>query len=395
VAHTPKDISLYIHWPFCKAKCPYCDFNSHVREGVDHGAWQAALLAELAYWQARLRGRRLTSIFLGGGTPSLMPPALVAALIEAARAGWTVCDDVEITLEANPTSVEAGSFAGFRQAGVNRLSMGAQSLRPERLAFLGREHSVEEAKAALNVAFQHFDRVSFDLIYTTPGQSLAEWQEELREAIAMGVDHLSLYQLTIEPGTAFYQQHRRKLWELPEDELAAALYEVTQDITAAAGLPSYEISNHAAPGQESRHNLAYWQAADWVGIGPGAFGRWIETGQHGEMLRLESRTLRSPERWLNAVQTQGHGVEGWQQESRAEYLEEMLFSGLRLVEGIERKKLEDWAEKPWEFLIPPTLWHELVSEGWMEATASHIRASTKGRMILNRLLEELLAALVV
>src|SRR5262245_38165171 len=264
---------LYVHWPFCLSKCPYCDFNSHVRAAIDHSRWRAALLRELDHYAAHTRGRRLTSIFFGGGTPSLMEPATVAAVIERAAEHWPLASDVEITLEANPTSVEAGKFAAFRTSGVNRVSLGVQALNDADLKFLGRHHSAAEARAAIDIARRHFARYSFDLIYARPGQSAAAWRSELAEAVGLAGDHLSVYQLTIEPETVFGAAHRRGELAVPREEEAAALFELTQERLGEAGLPAYEISNHARPGGESRHNLTYWRYGDYVGIGPGAHGR--------------------------------------------------------------------------------------------------------------------------
>ena len=318
--------ALYIHWPFCARKCPYCDFNSHVREQVDQAAWCEALLADLA-WEAGLAGGEpLESIFFGGGTPSLMPPETVAALIEAAGWRWTFADDIEITLEANPSSVEAARFADLAQAGVNRVSLGLQALDDAALRKLGRLHDVAEGLAALDVAQRQFGRVSFDLIYARPGQSTAGWEAELTRALSFGTGHLSLYQLTIEPGTRFASDVRTgALVPLAEDP-AADLFALTRAMTAAAGLPAYEISNHARPGEQSRHNLAYWRYADYVGVGPGAHGR-----------RGGRATLRhkKPENFLAAVARQGHGLAEETPLSATDQAVEALLMGLRLAEGVD------------------------------------------------------------
>lgn len=323
--------ALYIHWPFCLKKCPYCDFNSHVRDGVDVDAWQAALLADMAH-EAQASGTpggsgdELGSIFFGGGTPSLMPPALVAALIEAAGRHWRLADDIEITLEANPSSVEAANFAALAQAGVNRVSLGVQALDDAALKFLGRLHDVNEALAALEVAQRHFGRVSFDLIYARPGQSAAAWEAELARALSFGTGHLSLYQLTIEPGTRFATLVREGAFAPMDDDPAADLFALTRSLTAAAGLPAYETSNHARPGEESRHNLAYWRYLDYAGIGPGAHGR-----------RCGAATVRhrKPENYLSAIAQQGHGIAEERALSLPEQASEALLMGLRLTEGIE------------------------------------------------------------
>ena len=323
-------LALYVHWPFCLAKCPYCDFNSHVRERIDQGRFAAALRTELAWEAGRLGRRRVSSIFFGGGTPSLMEPATVAALIEDAGRLFEMGEDVEITLEANPTSVEAGRLAGFRDAGVNRISMGIQSLRAEPLRALGRQHSVGQAVAALETARRLFARVSFDLIYARPGQTLADWRAELREALALANDHLSLYQLTIEPGTAYEALHRRGELVLPDDDLAAALYDATAEEAGRFGLLPYEISNYARPGSESRHNLAYWRYADYAGIGPGAHGRVSVDGQ-----LLATRRHRAPEPWAERVERQGHGTTHEEAVLPRERAREALLMGLRLAEGID------------------------------------------------------------
>lgn len=322
-------LALYIHWPFCVSKCPYCDFNSHVREGVDQAAWRAALLADLAHEAARTRGP-LGSIFFGGGTPSLMPPATVAALIEAAAAAWGFAPGIEITLEANPSSVEAARFADLAAAGVNRVSLGLQALDDAALRFLGRAHDLGEGLAALETAQRAFARVSFDLIYARPGQSAAAWAAELARAVGFGTEHLSLYQLTIEPGTRFSTEAAAGRLTVPGDEDAAALFEATRAQMAAAGLPAYEVSNHARPGAESRHNLTYWRCRDYAGIGPGAHGRLDIDG-----IRHAIATEKRPETWLMRVEAQGHGVTSDELLNSEERADEYLLMGLRLAEGID------------------------------------------------------------
>ncbi|HEX8216538.1 MAG TPA: radical SAM family heme chaperone HemW [Allosphingosinicella sp.] len=324
-------LALYVHWPFCVSKCPYCDFNSHVRESVDQKAWRKALLADLAHEAQQTQGLTLSSIFFGGGTPSLMDPATVAALIEAAGRHWRVTTDVEITLEANPSSVEAARFADLASAGVNRVSLGLQSLEDEALLFLGRAHDVAEGLAALETAQREFDRVSFDLIYALPGQSEAKWCAELERALSFGTGHLSLYQLTIEPGTRFAALAAKGELETADPDCAAGLYELTQEMTEAAGLPAYEISNHARPGEESRHNLAYWRYGAYAGIGPGAHGRreGAFTGRH-----------RKPENFLTALARNGHGIEQETSIPLADSEVEALLMGLRLREGVPLDRVE-------------------------------------------------------
>jgi putative oxygen-independent coproporphyrinogen III oxidase len=330
--HLEGPIALYVHWPFCVSKCPYCDFNSHVREAVDQAAWREALLEDLA-WEAKAwPAGPLTSLFFGGGTPSLMEPATVAALIEAADRHWSLAPDAEITLEANPSSVEAKRFADLASAGVNRVSLGLQSLDDSALRFLGRAHDVAEGLAALDTAQECFERVSFDLIYALPGQSEAAWSAELRRALGFGTGHLSLYQLTIEPGTRFAAMAARGELAARDPDEAAGLYELTQAMTTAAGLPAYEISNHARVGEESRHNLAYWRYRPYLGVGPGA---------HGRRGGSATQRHRKPENWLAALQRNGHGLVEETELSRDEQATEALLMGLRLSEGVEMEAVEE------------------------------------------------------
>jgi putative oxygen-independent coproporphyrinogen III oxidase len=391
--HDLLSAALYIHWPFCKKKCPYCDFNSHVREGVDHAAWRAALLREMGYWHARAPEFRISSIFFGGGTPSLMEPATVAALIEEADRLWGLDSGCEITLEANPTSVEAAKFAALKTAGVNRVSLGVQSLRAQSLQFLGREHSASEALDAVALAAKTFDRYSFDLIYALPNQTLSEWENELREALTYARGHLSLYQLTIEENTAFHHAyHVGKSFQLPEDSLAAEMYQHTQSIMEEAGLPAYEISNHASAGNESRHNLSYWKSDSYIGIGPGAHGRVSLLGQFKSncpswdtlnqtvpnQSRVALQALKSPERWLAQVAQLGHGLDQEIALSQEEQREERVLMGMRLHEGVARADVSGR-------MLPM-----LANEGLVEITATHVRATARGRLVLNRVIEALL-----
>src|SRR4051794_11815770 len=325
-------LALYVHWPFCVSKCPYCDFNSHVRTSINQDAWREALLADLAHEARLLPGRRLKSIFFGGGTPSLMKPASVAALIETARMHWPAESDIEITLEANPNSVEAARFADLASAGVNRLSLGLQSFDDQALAFLGRAHSAREGFRALEIAQRNFRRVSFDLIYALPGDTEDSWSATLAQAMSLGTSHLSLYQLTIEPGTRFATMVANHQFEPLGADAAAALYELTDAMTSEAGMPGYEISNHARRGQESRHNLTYWRYGDYAGIGPGAHGR-----------RRGMRTVRhkKPENFLSAVSRNGHGVAEEAPLSAVEAADEALVMGLRLAEGVDGAALSE------------------------------------------------------
>jgi len=329
---SPPGIALYLHWPFCRSKCPYCDFNSHVGGRIDQGRWRAAYLRELDHVAAETPGHRVTSVFFGGGTPSLMAPETVATVLDRVAARWPLAPDIEVTLEANPTSAEAASFAAFRNAGVNRLSLGVQALDDGALRALGRAHDTREAVAALELAARCFERFSFDLIYARPGQSVAAWRDELARAAALAGDHLSLYQLTIEPGTAFYAPHQRGDLDLPDEDTAAALHEATQEVLDAAGLPAYEISNHARPGGESRHNLTYWRGGIHAGIGPGAHGRL----RSADGAWRATRAVRAPGEWLDRVERAGHGWEPPEPLDATARLEERLLMGLRLTEGLSR-----------------------------------------------------------
>jgi oxygen-independent coproporphyrinogen-3 oxidase len=382
----PGDLALYIHWPFCQSKCPYCDFNSHVRETLDETRWRAALLAELDHAAAETTGRRLVSIFFGGGTPSLMAPATVAALLDRAAARWSLATDIEVTLEANPGSVEAARFQDLRQAGVNRVSLGVQALDAAALRFLGRRHTVDEALAALAVARRHFARYSFDLIYARPGQTVAQWEAELDRALALAGDHLSVYQLTIEAGTAFAAAHARGDFALPDDELAGALYETTQARLAAAGLVAYEISNHARPGHECRHNLVYWRYDDYAGIGPGAHGR-LSLGRD----KVATRQRRAPETWLAAVERQGHGNEERTTLTPEERGEELLMMGLRLADGIERARFRAERGRDVVEVLDRARLDPLVEAGFLALDERRLRATDAGRQRLNAVLARLLA----
>ena len=379
-------LALYIHWPFCKSKCPYCDFNSHVRARIDETRWRAALLAEMTRGAAETPDRTIGSIFFGGGTPSLMHPATVAAIIDRAAAHWAFAPDIEITLEANPNSAEAARFRDFRAAGIKRLSLGVQALDDLSLRFLGRGHDRAEALAAIDVARAHFPRFSFDLIYARPGQSVAAWQRELREALRLAGDHLSVYQLTIEPGTAFAAAYARRDFALPDDDLAGALYEATTDLLGGAGLPAYEISNHARPGAESRHNLAYWRYQDYLGLGPGAHGR-ISIG--GE--KFATANHRAPETWLAAVERDGHGTAQRTRLLAEERREEMAMMGLRLAEGIARDRFRVETGSEFEAAFDRHNLDHLIAGGFLELDGIGLRATAAGRQRLNAVLERLLA----
>lgn len=376
---TGKPLALYVHWPFCVSKCPYCDFNSHVREKIDQDEWRQALLVDLAHEASLLPGRSLKSIFFGGGTPSLMEPSTAAAIIDAARNHWNAADDVEITLEANPNSVEAARFADLAAAGVNRLSLGLQSFDDKQLAFLGRAHSASEGQHALETAQKQFPRVSFDLIYALPGETEESWSSTLNRALSLGTSHLSLYQLTIEPGTRFASMVAKQEFEPLDADRAADLFELTEQQTSAAGVPAYEISNHATPGQESRHNLTYWRYNDYAGIGPGAHGR-----------RLGQRMVRhrKPENFLTAMRRNGHGIVEEETLSAREAADEALVMGLRLSEGIDAAALER------RFDVPLVNWvavERYLDAGLLERSGDRIRTSSRGRLILDSLLAAIAA----
>lgn len=368
-------LALYVHWPFCVSKCPYCDFNSHVREVVDQDAWRKALLADLAHEAALLPGRRLGSIFFGGGTPSLMPPETVAMVIDAAVAAWSPQGDLEVTLEANPSSVEAARFADLAAAGVNRVSLGLQALDDDALVFLGRAHGMAEGLGALATAQRHFGRVSFDLIYARPGQSVAEWEAELRQALSFGTEHLSLYQLTIEPGTRFATLAAKGDLVIPDADAAADLWDVTQALTGAAGLPLYEVSNHARRGAESRHNLSYWRYTDYAGVGPGAHGR-----------RGGCATVRhkKPENWLNAVTRNGHGTQEEVALTPGERATEALVMGLRLAEGVDLARIGAG-------YVDLAAVERLSSHGLIVREGERLRVTDAGMPVLEGILREVVA----
>ena len=376
----PSPLALYIHWPFCVSKCPYCDFNSHVRETVDDDAWRAALLADMAYEAALTPGRKLTSIFFGGGTPSLMPPSTVAALIDAAAQHWGFADNIEITLEANPSSVEAARFADIAAAGVNRVSLGLQSLDDAALAFLGLAHSVAESLDALAVAQHHFGRVNIDLIYARPAQNAGQWEAELRRALSFGTDHVSLYQLTIEPGTRFETLVRTGHFIPADDDDSATLYEITGQMTSAAGIPAYEISNHAKPGSESRHNLSYWRYDDYIGIGPGAHGR-----------RLEAATQRhkKPENFLSAVERNAHGISSEDRLDAATRATESLLMGLRLAEGISLSRLSDRTGIASDDLLDIHAVDKIAQLGLIRRDGDRVTVTPQGMPLLDAILPQI------
>ena len=388
-----RPFALYLHWPFCRAKCPYCDFNSHVSNDVDTKIFGDALCTEMAHMASLMPSRPpLSSLFFGGGTPSLMPPILVERLIRHAKDLFGFTDDIEITAEANPTSVEAEAMLGFQKAGVNRVSMGVQSLDDAGLKFLGREHSAADALQALDKVNKAFDRVSIDLIYALPNQSLKAWQKMLSQALSLGLGHLSLYQLTIEAGTVFHTRQRRGEVMALDDDGAADLYEMTQQMTHAAGLPAYEISNHAAPSQECRHNLTYWQTGDWLGVGPGAHGRFaLFDPAENLAARNATVTRRSPAGWLDAVVAKGHGIEEAQIDSPADWASEMVMMGLRLTNGIDLGVIENLCG-PCDNWLDGDGVEQAIAAGWLRRmpNQSRLMASDDGRLRLNHILSTIL-----
>jgi oxygen-independent coproporphyrinogen-3 oxidase len=391
-SETPEDagFGVYVHWPFCASKCPYCDFTSHVRSGgVDEPRFRAAVLRELEHWAQLAPGRSVGSVFFGGGTPSLMSPATVGAVIDAIAHHWTLPAGAEITLEANPSSVEASRFRGYRDAGVNRVSLGVQSLDDGVLRALGRLHTANEARAAIEVARGAFERFSFDLIYARPGQTLPAWRQELETALGLAGSHLSLYQLTIEPGTPFADLHARGKLRVPGGEAAGDLYDLTQELTGRAGLPAYEVSNHAAPGEECRHNLLYWHYGEYAGIGAGAHGRIVAGGA-----RQATSTERNPERWAALVESRGHGLTETAPLNPSEQADEALLMGLRLAEGMDLDRLARLTGlTPAEPALAELARIGLIQRCGDGGTSRRIRASAAGRIVLDQVVLRLSSAL--
>ena len=379
--------SLYVHWPFCLSKCPYCDFNSHVSQNrIDYSAWRKALLLELDYFGKKTKGRHLESIFFGGGTPSLMPAETVGKVLDAIGNYWAVESSLEVTLEANPTSVEAKKFSQFREAGVNRVSIGVQSLDQNSLWFLGRKHSVLEALKAIEIGRKIFDRMSFDMIYARPGQKMEDWAKELNRALDYSTEHLSLYQLTIEKGTSFYANERDKLFIMPDDDLASELYQITEEIVRKSGFLPYEISNYSKPGSESLHNLNYWRGGEYVGIGPGAHGR-INLNN----VRYRTQQISSPVNWLSEVLKNGHATKVSKRLSLAEMVDEILIMGLRLTEGICREKFFTLTDRSLETCLRLDKVSVLEKIGLLKLDQHSLRATAAGRLRLNALIGEIVA----
>ena len=382
---------LYIHWPFCLSKCPYCDFNTHVNDRIDHDEWQGAYLRSLEHYAAMLDGRVISSIFFGGGTPSLMRPETASAIIDKVHALWPCVNDLEVTLEANPTSIEVEKFAAFKAAGVNRVSVGVQALNDEDLQFLGRKHSAKEALQAIEIAAKNFDRFSFDLMYARPNQTLEGWEAELRRAATLARNdsggHLSLYQLTIERNTPFHYDHAQGLFSLPNEDVASEFYNITQDILEEAGLPGYEVSNHAAAGHESRHNLTYWHYGDYIGIGPGAHGRLTLDGQ-----KFATREHTAPQAWLEKVAKEGCGAHPHQTLSGEDRFLEALMMGLRLRGGVALDHLSEQGGQNWADYIDGAHLKIAEDEGWISLDEQTLRLSREGMLRLNALVPYILKA---
>ena len=376
-----KDISLYIHWPYCLKKCPYCDFNSHARDNINHLKWLKAYLNELRYYANETSERVISSVFLGGGTPSLMKPSIIEKILDEIQSLWHCSKDMEVTAEANPSSSETQLFKDFRGAGINRLSIGVQSLNNQSLMFLGRLHNADDARKAIKAATKIFPRISFDLIYALPGQTPIAWKKELASAIKIAGEHLSLYQLTIEPGTEF---HKKRI-KVANEDIGAELYELTQEIMDAAGLPAYEISNHAKKGQESRHNLIYWQGGDYLGIGPGAHGR-ITNKYKTEMMH----NYREPEMWLNLAITKKYGNQKRATLSKEERRDELVLMGLRLTEGISLVHFNSLTNQHLTKIIDKNRINTLADQGYLTLNGTVLKSTFKGRQRLNAVLKYLL-----
>ena len=382
------NLSLYIHWPFCEKRCPYCDFNSHVRQEIDQQRWKRALLTEIASEFYLYPDRRISSLFFGGGTPSLMDPDTITALLQAIDHYWGLENNVEITLEANPSSVEKTRFKNFRSAGINRLSIGAQSFDDKALKFLGRTHTAGEVVAALDLARTTFPRYSFDIIYGRPNQSMKSWKEELTFALEFTNNHLSLYQLTIERGTPFFSSHKNKEFRMPNDDTAADQYEYTRDVLSCFGLFPYEVSNHAAPGEECQHNLTYWRYGDYAGIGPGAHGR-VSNGND----KLAYQRISNPEKWLLQTEKTGTGLQKKTKLAPREVLQEMVFMGLRLSEGLDLDEVKKQTGNSIENWVNPDILTVLIDEGLLVTTENKLQVTQEGFLRLDSITSKLLAKL--
>ncbi len=378
-------IGIYIHWPFCRSKCPYCDFNAHVRESIDEQAWAEAYVKALNHYKDLMPDRVVSSIFFGGGTPSLMSPSTVESIIFAIQKNWRVTNDIEITLEANPTSVEAEKFQGFKAAGVNRVSLGVQAMNDEDLKFLGREHSAKEAIQAVETAASIFERYSFDLMYARPNQTLKAWEEELEKTLQYTNGHMSLYQLTIERNTPFYMSHARGDFSVPNEGLAADFYNLTQDIMEGVGLPAYEVSNHASEGQESQHNLNYWRYGDYIGVGPGAHGRLSLDGG-----KFATREHHAPDIWLERVEENGFAYHPFEKLEPCDQFMEGLMMGLRLSEGLSLQDLGDQTGVDWRAILDQNKLEELQGEGWLTFDDGYVKLNHEGWLRLNAIIPHIL-----
>lgn len=387
--NTNKPISIYVHWPFCLSKCPYCDFNSHIFAEIDDNAWQKAYLSELDYFSSYIQNKQIKSIFFGGGTPSLMSPKIVAAIIDKIASLGQVLDLTEITIEANPTSSESSKFAGFKAAGINRLSIGVQSFNADDLKFLGRKHSADEAIKAIDLAAKHFENYSFDLIYARPGQSLEQWQKELELAISLASKHISLYQLTIEKGTPFYSMYHKGAFALPGHEQAFAMYELTNNLLEKNGYLRYEISNYAKPGFESMHNLNYWQYGQYLGIGPGAHSRLISSNKTMQAVEL----IYGPQNWLESVNNNNHGIRSLTCLTKQEVAKEILMMGLRLVSGIDNNKLIEFTDKDFEQLVGIDLLKLLQKENLLEYDSLGQKLTSNGLALHSSIIGSIFAKL--
>ena len=383
--HPDNEIGIYVHWPFCKSKCPYCDFNVHVRDDIDHARWRDVYLKVLEVFAEKTQGRLVRSLYFGGGTPSTMQPETVQAIIDQVRSLWRCVNDIEITLEANPTSIEADKFLAFKGAGVNRVSVGVQAFNDFDLKFLGRQHSADEARKALQIAGDVFDRFSFDLIYARPEQSLDDWKRELSEAVELSKGHLSLYQLTIERSTPFYFSHAQGRFQMPSEELSAEFYTLTQEVLERARLPAYEVSNHAAEGQESAHNMIYWRYGDYIGIGPGAHGRLSLNGD-----KYATRGHHAPDKWLEAIEQGGDGCHPYADLNSDEMFLEAFMMGLRLKEGVAIQTLNSLTGKDYQAFLDAEHLQKAQGEGWLELNDKRIVLSLEGRLRLNALVPYLL-----
>lgn len=381
-------LSIYIHWPFCEKKCPYCDFNSHVRAQVDYQRWCEAYIQELQYYHQLLPDRIISSIFFGGGTPSLMPPWLVAKILETVTNLWSMDSGAEITLEANPNSVEIANFSALRSAGINRISIGVQALNSADLKFLGRLHDVEHAKAAIKSAAQIFDNYSFDLIYARPSQTIDQWRLELTEALEYALGHLSLYQLTIEPNTAFYQQHQKGEWQIPSADLAGAMYEATEEIMQSHGFYSYEVSNYARPGYECRHNLTYWRYDDFIGIGPGAHGR-VSNLYSSQQKIYSTRNHKAPEIWLELVSKKRNGLSAEQPLQKEEAIAEHILMNLRLSEGISLRSFAEKHDCELLAILNQNKLEQLQESGFIKMSSESLSATPAGRQRLDSIIKYL------